>query len=128
MSSNDCRTIDDLSARMLAKELAQMNEVDRARVDANRKIAGEFERLTDGMLSVSFAPGTWTDGDEESKNHLYFGGLNNEEEFLWLDDRRPESLPTQAAAELRRLATECNRLADQIEQHADGSQKKGGRR
>ncbi len=128
MSSNDCGIVGKMLDELDGLLSGEMNEVDRARVSANMKTVEKIERWTGGKVTITFAPGCGVGDDEDSINHQYYCQLSAKEDELWLDDRLPQSLPDQTVCELRRLAAYCEQLAAIIEQHADGSQKKGGRR
>ena len=81
----------------------------------HRAVAKRLEALTGGAARVLFAPNTLTDGDEGALGHLYSGSLDSDEDFLYLNDRGPESLEVQLVAELRRLGDHCHELANSAE-------------
>jgi len=79
-------------------------------------IAAQLQAITDGNVSVGFAPAAFLENDEDAKGHLYGAGLSDPDaEEITLDDRRPEPLRDQLAAELRRISQLYAELADRID-------------
>jgi hypothetical protein len=84
-----------------------------------REIAERLTALTDGKVQIGWdGDDTFEEGDEGSRGHLWHGLLMNghEEEMLYLDDRDPDPLEFQIVMELRRLAEDLRRLADDAEE------------
>jgi hypothetical protein len=82
----------------------------------NYAIATRLEEFTGGMMRVHFASDL--ESGEDSAGHLYrsyFSTECDDNELLYLDDRKSESLELQLVAELRRLADYCRELADELE-------------
>ena len=81
------------------------------------RIAKRLTALTDGQINVTHEPTTYFASEPESKGHLYEGWLGIElgEDVVCLDDRQPESLRVQLAAELRRVANYYWELANKVE-------------
>jgi hypothetical protein len=102
------------------------NRITNSSICANRHRAKKIKRWTGRALTVAFMPEAMTGDDQESQNHLWCGTLTHDRELLWADDRKPESVSDQIARGLRRLAADCEWLAQKIEQCAANSQTEGG--
>jgi hypothetical protein len=86
------------------------------------RMAERLSALTDGKIHVRYEPTTHYASDCESespqsKGHLYQGRVGAEcyDDIVCLDDRKPESLRVQLAAELRAIAAYYVTLADKVE-------------
>ncbi|MEN6405426.1 MAG: hypothetical protein ABFC77_03035 [Thermoguttaceae bacterium] len=82
--------------------------------------------LTDGAIQVSFAHNVfYGPGREDSMGHLYSCSLSAkvDEDFLYLDDRGPDSLEVQLVKELRKIASFYRKLATEAEKRLQTSMK-----
>ena len=78
-------------------------------------VVNRLMALTDGNLTVSFSHDEFLEDDDGASGHLWYAYLDSEIEYLYLDDRKPESMEAQLVAELRRLADLCREMADGAE-------------
>ena len=78
-------------------------------------IINRLKELTDGKLTVSFSADEFYEGDEGAKGHLWYAYLSSDIDYLYMDDRKAESMEVQLVAELRRLSDLCREMADEAE-------------
>jgi len=80
--------------------------------------AERLSKLVDGVVSLSTSRTLGFVGDDDSAGHVFAGHVmtDDESEFIFLDDRRPDAFEVQLVAELRRIGDFYRGLADRIEQ------------
>jgi hypothetical protein len=83
------------------------------------RIADLLAGLVGGKMHIYHSDSTFLKGDEAAKGHLYMGfdDAEDTEAGITLDDRRPEPLDVQLAAELRRVEKWYRKLAKKVEKH-----------
>jgi len=80
------------------------------------RVAEFLTRASGVKFTVNYSPHTYLDGQPESQGHLFeVFTVGEPEEAQLIDDRRQESLESQAVANLRRLAAYYSDLAGRIE-------------
>ncbi len=80
-----------------------------------REIAAGLQAATDNVLDISYSGNTCFLGeDETTKGHLYDAHLHivDDDDYIFLDDRGPESLEVQLVKKLRDLARFYANLAE----------------
>jgi hypothetical protein len=97
----------------------------KGRLRASLEAVELIEQRTGGEVILNFlaGPGLKIENDPDGNYHRFVGALSSEEDYLYMDDRKPEPLVDQMASELRRLAAHCERLAERIERYASESKK-----
>ena len=82
-------------------------------------VAGRLKALAGNQCSVTFCHNVSLEDGDGSEGHLWIGSLTEDLKHLVLDDRLPESLDAQLVAELRRIGTDCLKLADEAEERME---------